>query len=171
MHSFLQYFGIVLLPLIISNSLHMWVVKKDYFTMLKRPIAQKIFGENKTWRGVMFVPLVNAIILVIITSIFELDIAKPFLIGFLFGMGYIIFELPNSYLKRTLGIPPGEQGKSNRILFLIIDKTDSAFGVLVIYYSLGYCTWHLAILLFVFSSLTHLLISSVLLHFKLKKSL
>lgn len=170
MNNFLQHISVVLLPLLISNSLHMFIVKRDYLEWLKHPISQKIFGENKTWRGFVFVSLVNALVLYIIDLTFSLNITNPFYLGFVLGVTYMIFELPNSFIKRRLGICPGGQSKSYKILFLLLDKTDSALGVNLIYFLLGYINYQGGIILFISSSLTHILISKVLLKFKLKKS-
>lgn len=170
MNSFLYHIAIVLLPLLISNSLHMLIVKRDDFDWLKYPISKKIFGKNKTWRGFVFVPLVNAFVLLIIDWVFYLNITTPFYLGFVLGVAYMIFELPNSFIKRRLGISPGDQSKSYKILFLLFDKTDSAFGVNLIYFLISHIHYQDAMILFISSSLIHVLMSKALLKFKLKKS-
>ncbi|MEM6717913.1 MAG: CDP-archaeol synthase [Bacteroidota bacterium] len=170
MYSFLQHIGIVLLPLIVSNVLHMIVIKKDVFPQLTQPISTSLFGVNKTWRGFVCVPLVNGIVLYLLNLIFDFQLSQAFGLGFLLGVAYMWFELPNSYLKRRLGIPSGGQATSYKALFMLIDKMDSAFGVNLVYFFLGFISLQNALLLFVASSGTHILISQLLVQLQLKKS-
>ncbi|WP_053002344.1 CDP-archaeol synthase [Kordia jejudonensis] len=170
MHSFLQHIGIILLPLIIANVMHMIVIKKDVFQGLTRPISTKLFGANKTWRGFVFVPFLNALLLCVLNFIFTFQLSNAFFLGFVLGLAYMFFELPNSFLKRKLGIQPGAKAASNTILFTVLDKTDSAFGVSLTYFLLGNISFQNAVLLFVCSSCTHMIISQILVQFQLKKS-
>lgn len=55
------------------------------------------------------------------------------LAGLLAGLGYILPELPNSWMKRKLGIPPGKLPVSNRAFFIFGDQIDSAIGVTLAY--------------------------------------
>lgn len=170
MPSFLQHISIVLLPLIISNVLHMLVIKKDVFPVLKRPISSTVFGKNKTWRGFVFVALVNGLLLFLWNCIVDFQLQLPFLTGCVLGFAYMLFELPNSFLKRKLGIQAGEKASSNKLLFMLIDKTDSAFGVSLVYFLLGNISFQSALLLFFVSSATHIIFSQLLVQFHLKKS-
>jgi len=148
----------------------MVVVKKDFFKYLNKPIANNLFGKNKTWRGFIFVPVINALLMILINSIFHLNVKYPFYLGVILGMAYILFELPNSFLKRKLGILPGEQHHHYKILFSSIDKMDSAFGVNFTYFILGYVNYQYAFILFLISILMHISLSKVLVQYKLKKS-
>ena len=170
MHSFLQHIYIVLLPLIISNVLHMFVIKKNMFSWLTISISQKLFGKNKTWRGFVFVSLVNSIVLYVLDLACNFQLEHTFFIGFMLGFSYMLFELPNSYMKRKLGIQAGQQAISNRILFAFIDKMDSAFGVIFVYFLMGFISFPYALLLFIISSATHIIISQLLVQFHIKKS-
>ncbi len=170
MHSFLQHIYIVLVPLIVSNVLHMMVIKKDVFPWLKRPISQQQFGANKTWRGFVFVSLVNAVLVYLLNFIFEFQLQQAFFFGFILGVAYMLFELPNSFMKRRLGIQAGKQAASNRVLFALIDKTDSAFGVSLAYFLMGNISFQNALMLFCISSCTHIIISQILVQFHIKKS-
>ncbi|WP_299228532.1 CDP-archaeol synthase [uncultured Psychroserpens sp.] len=169
-NNILQHLGIVLLPLLISNVLHMLVVKHNYFKCLKLPVSKKAFGENKTWRGFVFVSLVNAFVLYIIEVLTFIEVQYPLFLGFVLGLAYMLFELPNSLMKRQLGIQSGVKASSNEMLFTLIDKTDSALGVNLIYFFLDYVNFEYAIVLFLCCSITHFFISKILLHFNLKKS-
>jgi hypothetical protein len=51
--------------------------------------------------------------------------ANPVIVGGLLGLASWIGELPNSYVKRRIGIPPGEQMRAPAgVLFSIFDQAD-----------------------------------------------
>lgn len=170
MNSMYIHMLIILLPLSLSNVLHMVIVKFDYFNYLKTPINIKLLGENKTWRGFIFLPLSNAFTLMLVSLSFNLNIVNPFILGFILGMAYILSEFPNSLLKRKLGIKPGETDTKFKLIFQLFDKMDSAFGVCLVYYLLGFVDFYNAILLFVICSFTHIIISKILVILRLKKN-
>lgn len=170
MNNLVSHLIIVIVPLIFSNTLHMLVVKKNLFNYLNKSISVALFGKNKTWRGLIFVSICNAFLLMFINEIFQFKITHPFYLGLILGVSYIVFELPNSYMKRKLGIQPGEQHEKHKILFALIDKMDSAFGITIIYWVLGYINIQNAIILFLCGSLTHILISKILVLTKIKKA-
>ena len=143
-----QFF--LLLPLVISGILHMVVVKRHVFPGLAVPIAQPIFGANKTWRGVVLMPLFGSCGLTL--SVWTQDTwvfgrgplpvhlgewSSIVALGGCLGLGYVLFELPNSFLKRRLGIAPGEAAESWRILFFLLDRLDSATGCALVYLIFG----------------------------------
>lgn len=170
MNNFIQHISIVLLPLILSNVFHMFVVKCNYFKGLKYPISKKLFGKNKTWRGVIIVSLGNAITLLGLSVLLQLHIKNALFLGFILGLTYMLFELPNSYIKRKLGVLPGAKFNYKGMSFSLIDKMDSAFGVCLVYVLLGYINYKYGILLFICSTLIHIVISKLLVAIKLKKS-
>jgi CDP-diacylglycerol--serine O-phosphatidyltransferase len=105
--------------------LHAPVLRYDLLKRLKRPISDRLFGSNKTWRGalVMFTGVFVA------TGVFwplmpdELD-SWP-LAGALIGAGTVLGELPNSFLKRRLGIGPGERRVTpGGIALVVYDQAD-----------------------------------------------
>ena len=51
--------------------------------------------------------------------------------GLLVGLVFNLSELPNSFIKRRLDIPPGDE---NSKLFYFIDHMDSTYGVLILWY-------------------------------------
>ncbi|RAW99832.1 MULTISPECIES: CDP-archaeol synthase [unclassified Photorhabdus] len=133
---------ILLLPVILGGCLHMVIVTKNYFACLAIPVHQRYFGRNKTWRGFIVVPIITALFsllwLVLGTgiqdSIIPQTISSCLLTGFLAGFGYVLFELPNSWLKRKLGAPPGQHPEQNKRLFILFDQLDSAIGVTIVYF-------------------------------------
>ncbi len=124
-------------PIVIAGILHMWVVKKNYLSFLKNPISIKSFGENKTYRGLFIMPLGTFLGSLLIYPQFFSRLENPFICSFMTGIFYILFELPNSFLKRRLGIKPGLLPKNNRFLFSFIDQIDSLIGIFIVYFFIG----------------------------------
>jgi hypothetical protein len=58
---------------------------------------------------------------------------SAFALGMLLGLGYLLAELPNSYLKRRLGIPAGRPSPRYRAAFALLDQADSALGFALVY--------------------------------------
>lgn len=131
---------IMLLPLIFSGIVHMIIVKMNYFSFLKIPLSLKYFGANKTYRG--FIVMILATVLgVYLCQIFlnklNIDFYKDvslWKVGALLGFFYALFELPNSYIKRRLGIEPGKRSTKYSFLFSLYDQMDSGLGLLLVYY-------------------------------------
>ncbi|MFM7023409.1 MAG: CDP-archaeol synthase [Flavobacteriales bacterium] len=170
MNSLLQHSLIVVLPLVMTNTLHMLVVKKAWLQSINIPISDKLFGKNKTWRGFAFLVVVNALIVLFITRICSIPLENSALIGAILGFTYLLFELPNSYMKRKLGVGPGEQHQRYRYFFSWIDKSDSAFGLSLVYFLMGYVDWKNALLLYCICSGTHVISSFILVKLKIKAS-
>jgi len=161
---------IVTVPLILTNVLHMLAVKGNWLKATRIPIWRTGFGENKTWRGVIFVPSANALFLWSISSIFQLHPARPFLLGLILGLSYLLFELPNSFLKRRVGIKAGGHHRDHKYLFYILDKTDSSFGVTLTYFLVTGITLKMALALFLINSTTHAVIALALLKLRIKSA-
>jgi hypothetical protein len=166
-----EHLVIVLLPLIFANCLHMLVVKHNLFPFLQVPLSGRLFGENKTLRGFLLLPLLNGAILSALAVFFDfLLFRNTFLTGALLGFSYLLGELPNSFLKRRMGIISGGTAVRNRYLFTLFDKTDSALGVVITYWLISGISSLQALLLFLCCSLTHFGFSWLLVRVKLKKS-
>ena len=141
---------ILSVPLIFSGGLHMAVVKLDLLTALKIPIHQKWFGSNKTWRGVFVMPLAAAIG-VKVASIFwpdEFGQWNALALGVVLGLAYVFSELPNSFIKRRIGIAPGKRPPRNAAWFALADQADSAIGCALVYgWALGLSLFTVLILI------------------------
>jgi hypothetical protein len=109
---------------------------------LKKPINSNLFGENKRWRGLISLPLTNVMSTWLFQLIERFIAAKNITFifysnfnfieyGLLVGLIFNLAELPNSFVKRRLKIPPGDE--SNR-LFFFIDHMDSTYGVLLLWW-------------------------------------
>jgi CDP-diglyceride synthetase len=139
-HELLRVF-LLSVPLIVGGILHMIAVKADILSYLKKPIHQRWFGLNKTWRGFFVMPLATLPGVWLAQSLEPVfDISTPLLVGqsaiFLalaLGTGYCFAELPNSYMKRRLGIKEGQTSEKYKWLFIIFDQVDSAIGCMIAY--------------------------------------
>ena len=121
------------LPLILGNVLHMIIVNRNWFNGLAFPISKKLLGNSKTYRGIIVLPILTGL-LALISSFwfgpFEMSLAYDAFVGFGLGLAYILAELPNSFVKRRLGLANGEQSKKYKYLQIFTDKSDSLIGVL-----------------------------------------
>ena len=165
------------------------------FDLLKKPIdfnknfidKKRIFGDNKTWKGLFGYIFFNSIICVLLGLLFNMfninnlnffyinhpnTIEYNLLIGFLLGLFYALFELPNSFLKRRLNITPGKTIKGfKKVFFIILDQADSIFGVALVvwmFYPLGIKKY---ILYIIIGTITHLIINMLLYFAHLRKNM
>ena len=105
--------------------------------------GRRILGANKTLRG--FVVMVPATALsffavgllvarseALNTMLWSLSPVGYGMLGLVAGLGFMLGELPNSFMKRQLGIPPGESPRRwpAKITTFIIDRLDSIVGML-----------------------------------------
>ena len=69
----------------------------------------------------------------LLARIWPLTPAAYALLGLVAGLGFMLGELPNSFLKRQMGIPPGTAPASPhlRAIFLGFDRMDSIVGALL----------------------------------------
>jgi hypothetical protein len=149
----------------------MVIVKKNYFRFLAIPISVKLFGSNKTLRGFLILTFLNTIFSWLIYKILgEETLVNPLFSGFILGFVYMLFELPNSFLKRRIGINSGEKGTGFKYLFVILDKTDSVFGVSIISSLLYNFSFKYFIILFSISVIVHVFFSQLLVLLGIKKS-
>ncbi len=106
--------------------------------------GKRIFGENKTLRGFMAIVPATAgsfLILGIVVSnhpdlslrLWALSPGSYAFLGLAAGLGFMLGELPNSFIKRQLGIGPGKApGKSSaKVVFFALDRLDSITGMLI----------------------------------------
>ena len=128
--------------LFLAGILEAFLWKTSLFKYLNKPINSQLFGDNKKWRGLISLPLANTII-VCCLQLFESNLFSPstkmillsdfnwieygLLVGFVFNLS----ELPNSFVKRRLKIPPGDESS---LVFYFVDHMDSTYGVLLLWW-------------------------------------
>lgn len=183
-----------MLPVILGGFSNMIFVKTKACDFLKVPIdrriilldGERLFGDNKTWKGFFGMILFSSISMLVI-GIFTRNIEGannyflynfsnfefPFevlLYGALLGFGYIVFELPNSFIKRRLRINPGTNAKGLLgITFALIDQADSVIGCLLVLTMLHKFTIKEIVLFILTGIIVHYLINVILYFLKLKK--
>ncbi len=161
---------LLIAPLILSNIAHMMVVKQDLFPQLKIPLSRSLFGENKTWRGFVFLSIFNALSVGLFSLFFANTFFEGFCYGAVLGFTYMLFELPNSLLKRTIGIAPGGKPKKFVWFFALLDKMDSSFGVCLVYAVIMDLSFSVFCLLFLASVFLHSFFSLLLFQLNVKNS-
>lgn len=130
------------LSFFLAGVLEAFLWKTLPFQMLNIPIQTQLFGANKRWRGLVSLPFAMVI------SVYFLSLAETFVptldqqlisfssfnlvkFGLLVGFIFNLSELPNSFVKRRLKIPPGDE---NSKIFYFVDHMDSTYGVLILWY-------------------------------------
>lgn len=129
-------------PLLVASALSGVVLRFDLLPRLKRPIdggltlrGHRVFGGGKTWRGVL-VAIVGCTATVAIQkyalperlerlAIVDYDAVNEFAFGTAMGAGAMLGELPNSFLKRQLGVAPGATARGPAaVMFYVWDQVD-----------------------------------------------
>ena len=186
---------ITLIAPIISGIVNSIFCKTKYLKCLNKPIdggkklkdKKRIFGDNKTWKGLFGYIVLNIIFSVLFGYIWNITNLEKYnffymnhentflfnvLIGFLLGLGYSLFELPNSFIKRRLDIKPGKTTSGfKKIFFIILDQADSVFGIALVvwlFYPIGIWIYLFYIVL---GTVTHLLVNMLLYFLHLRKNM
>jgi CDP-archaeol synthase len=136
------------LPLLVGLALHGFCIKYDILAFLRRPIdrgrkfrGNRIFGDNKTYRGVTVVGLGTAIgfglqallfhrmASVRSVELFDYAFFKSVSLGLAVGVAAMLSELPNSFIKRQFEIAPGTAAKGwKSVIFYVYDQIDFLLG-------------------------------------------
>lgn len=138
--------------------------------------GKRVFGDNKTWRGFMvMVPAVGCafVLLSLLRRCLPIEYQNGLwpisfwayaMSGCWAGFGFMVGELPNSFLKRQLGVGPGQTPRQRwaRFVCFLLDQVDSIFGALLalsIVLPVPIITW---ILLLILGTVIHWLFNLVL---------
>jgi hypothetical protein len=138
-------FLLVFLPVLGAFVLHAPVLRYDLAPWLRRPLdggatfrGRRLFGDNKTWRGFLTMWLGVLLAALVLSRSpgywtrlpWEIQQAGPLRFGALLGLGTVLAELPNSFLKRQLDIPPGARRLTGAAtLLVILDQGDFVLGI------------------------------------------
>ncbi len=168
----MNLFLFVLIPLVISNVLHMVIVRRNALARWQVPISRRWFGQNKTLRGFIVLPTLNAAATLLLLPLMpELGLAEAAGHGTMTGLIYLLAELPTSFVKRRLGIPPGGRPQRYRLLCTLLDKSDSLIGILL-YGALAYdLPWTLLVSSYTAAIGLHLGLSALLVRMRVKAGL
>ncbi|WP_298532182.1 CDP-archaeol synthase, partial [uncultured Ruminococcus sp.] len=92
--------------------------------------------------------------------------------GAMFGLAYVLCELPNSFIKRRIGIQPGKTSHGFKgVLFFIIDQIDSLLGVVLLLAVFSGLTVPQYIQYIVLGALTHIALNVLLYAAKIRKNI
>jgi hypothetical protein len=129
--------GWAFLPALGGAVAHAPVLRYDLAPALRRPLHERLFGANKTFRGALAMSTGTLAATVALHRLPayrerlppELAAAGPWRHGGLLGAAVVLGELPNSALKRRIGIAPGERaGSPLGVALAIHDQADFVLG-------------------------------------------
>ena len=149
------------LGLFVAGVIEAFLWKTTPFQLLNLPIQAHWFGENKKWRGLVSLPLAMAISVYLLHLVEKIyfPVADNFVLfsdfnllefGLLVGFAFNLSELPNSFIKRRLHIPPGDESSK---IFYVVDHLDSTYGVLLLWYLYFHFPLHLILTGLIFTPL------------------
>lgn len=135
-------FAWLAVPVVVAALVHVIVLKFRWLEPLRIPLdggatwrGRRLFGDNKTVRGVVVMIGVSTVVAVLqgifrvpALEYFDYQQADLVLIGMLLGLGFVVGELPNSFIKRQLGVAPGAHGG---VWHTLADQLDSVIGALI----------------------------------------
>jgi|CXWL01.1.fsa_nt_gi hypothetical protein len=144
--------------------------------------GRRLLGQNKTWRGLMAMPLATGVVFWMLSQVREslpvwitsgmwaLPPRDYFWLGLWSGLGFMLGELPNSFMKRRLDIPPGEAPSGHRgaLFCFVLDRIDSILGLLITLSLMQTIPWQTWFYLIVLGSLAHWLFSLLFFALKIK---
>lgn len=136
-------------PVVLAGVIHCVVIKWDVVPWLAQPVdggrrfrGAPLLGENKTWRGVTVMSAACTFGVLVQTALYRLpafrslstvdySTATSLALGVALGLGYSLGELPNSFVKRRLGIQPGGRAAGASRVQYVADQGDSVIGAMV----------------------------------------
>ncbi|MDP7506729.1 MAG: CDP-2,3-bis-(O-geranylgeranyl)-sn-glycerol synthase [Candidatus Woesearchaeota archaeon] len=134
--------------------------------------GKPIFGRNKTYRGLL-AGVIFAVIIAFIqfllsrfnffSSISILDYSEWHIIGFLLGLGALVGDMAESFIKRRLNIKPGKS-------FIPFDQTDYAIGALIFISILNRLELNFIFITIALSFMLHIIVNHLSFLFKIRKS-
>jgi hypothetical protein len=165
-----------ILPLLLSGLIHhFFIIKYNLFSFLAKPIDfdKKLFGKNKTFRGFLSMVFLTSFFFALINYFLKIQISLPnFAAGAVLGLFYSLAELPNSFIKRKVGVKEGLKSSGLKgFLFSLLDQIDSPFGVVIAIYFIFSKNIELLFLIFAYGSIIHFLIDQLLYKYGYKNSL
>ena len=128
--------------------------------------GKPIFGRNKTFRGFFFGLIVGTGAGLAETVYFGSK-SFPLLLGFLLSLGALLGDLAGAFVKRRIGLAPGD-------LFPVVDQLDFIVGALLISLpislSLFVFSWELVVATLIITLPIHLLTNFGAYKLKLKRN-
>jgi CDP-2,3-bis-(O-geranylgeranyl)-sn-glycerol synthase len=156
------------LPVYFAN---MAPVLFKWIPFASKPIYEKWFGKNKTWRGLIVATIIGTIVFLLQKLVYNMGFTSfalidyngfPFLLGALMGLGAILGDLVESYYKRKNDILPGKS-------WIPWDQLDFVIGGLVLTLFFYVPKINVIVILLLISPLLHVAFSYLGYLLKLKK--
>ena len=188
---------ITMFPVILAGVFNILLLKIPFLKSRCKPIdggknwidGKRIFGDSKSILGFWLMTLLGGFTELfwglllqgigqnnwsLLYLYFENTPAFNFLIGMLFGFLYMLFELPNSFIKRRLSVSASEQGDRRRglkLIFFVLDQIDSMLGIMLCLGILVHLTPVQTVLAIFLGGFTHVLVNCLLILFRVRKYL
>jgi CDP-archaeol synthase len=158
-----------------------WAIPVDGGRSLR---GRRLLGDNKTVRGfVVMVPATGLAFLLVawlvdqflgglaVQGLWDLPIGEYGLLGLWTGIFFMAGELPNSFLKRQLDVPPGGAPRQPlaKIVCFVLDRFDSVIGLMASAAVFVRTPWQLWVILLTLGSFVHWLFSVLLYLFGVKQ--
>ena len=187
---------ITMMPVILAGVSNMVVVKQKWFKNIAKPMdkgkvlkdGKRMLGNNKTWLGfltMVICSIITHLVWGLFCEVFDVvydmnqlylyydnTVMYNILVGIAMGVAYMLFELPNSFIKRRLEIPDGktERGVKGKIFF-VIDQLDSMFGVILVLVVVSKINLLQYINYVLLGGLTHICVNLILYKLKIRRNL
>jgi CDP-2,3-bis-(O-geranylgeranyl)-sn-glycerol synthase len=123
--------------------------------------GRSIFGKNKTIRGFLAGLTIGTLIGFVESSV----LGCPIFLGFLLSLGALCGDLSGAFLKRRIGLAPGD-------LLPVVDQVDFVIGAIVFSLPLSsqFMSWELAVTVLIVTPPLHLLTNFAAYRLGLKKN-
>ncbi len=168
-----------ILPAYVANSAPVQIAKIPYLEKFSKPVdfgkswrGARIFGDSKTWRGLIFGILFGTIFAAI--QVYLHDDANLFFktslpimtiqLGFMLSAGALVGDLVGSFVKRRVALAPGDPAP-------LLDQLNFVFGAYFFSYLL---TWTIDyeqfFVILLITPTLHLFFNAIAWIYKLKKN-
>ena len=185
-----------LMPVVLAGAANMLFTRSGLYRAHCKPMdggkcfsdGKRIFGDNKTWAGFFGMIAANCLMQILwgmlsasfaalgsaneLYSRFDNTLLFNAAAGALFGLIYVLFELPNSFLKRRIDIQPGKTAKGCKgALFFVLDQIDSLLGVMLVLMLFAGITPVQYVQYLLLGAVTHIALNAVLYALKIRRNL
>lgn len=151
-----------------------------HFNILKIPVdfgksfgGKRIFGDNKTWRGVLFGLIIGLLTFWLQQYLYQFTLFQKisfinyqdynWTLGLTLALGAILGDLIKSFFKRRINIPPGQS-------WIPFDQIDYTIGSLTLASLIYFPGWLVIITTIAFGFFLHILCNLIGYFFKLQKN-
>lgn len=187
---------LTLMSVILAGVTNMVFCKYPVLESLNQPMdagrywsrdQKRLLGANKTWKGFLGMIAFGTVFQILwgllstISPTLETHnyiyqfnpntIGLNATVGFSLGLAYVLFELPNSFVKRRLDIQPGKQANNQlRWLFIINDQIDSLLGCTLVLAAFIPMTFSRYLAFILLGGISHLAINQLLFKLNLRRN-